>query len=334
MDQSNEQGTVTIADHLMAQVPKEFFFDGMVLPTPVYLKLKQDSYLVIGKKGEKAQMSNLHVFKKDEAVVYVKSVDHNHFIQFATDFTSKVLSQRILPDKLKTKFLYGLAEDTIRSFDGKKFASVTQLQKVSGLLIEFTRSTSGFSQILKMLEALPENEAKHAFATCMIALAISEDMKMTHNVAQEKLAMGALLHDVGLNFVSKEILNKPRHLWTQEELNEYQQHPLKGAEMLRDLKDISNDVLLIVVEHHENSVGTGFPKRLRDVKLSPLGKIVGLANYFASMLFNQHPEGRIYTADEAISYIDDVLGQPFNKQVFSSLKNIVNKNLMAEKLKA
>jgi HD-GYP domain-containing protein (c-di-GMP phosphodiesterase class II) len=102
--------------------------------------------------------------------------------------------------------------------------------------------------------------------------------------------------------------------------------------MLRDLKDVPSDVLLIVAEHHENSQGTGFPKKLRDVKVSPFAKIVILANYFADLVIPQAGEGKIYTPDEAIQYIEDILGQPFNKSAFSALKNSINKKNLLDKV--
>jgi HD-GYP domain-containing protein (c-di-GMP phosphodiesterase class II) len=143
--------------------------------------------------------------------------------------------------------------------------------------------------------------------------------------------MGSLLHDVGLRFVPNEILQKPRHLWSPDDQATYESHPLRGIEMLRDIKDIPSDVILIVAEHHENAQGTGFPKKLRDVKVSPLAKIVSLANYFSGLLFGDKSDSRTYTADEAVNYIEDVMGQPFNKQAFLALKNIINKKHLAER---
>lgn len=36
-------------------------------------------------------------------------------------------------------------------------------------------------------------------------------------------------------------------------------------------------------------------------------------------------DGKSYSPDEAVKYIEDILGQPYNKQVFLALKNILNK---------
>jgi HD-GYP domain-containing protein (c-di-GMP phosphodiesterase class II) len=91
------------------------------------------------------------------------------------------------------------------------------------------------------------------------------------------------------------------------------------------------EVLLIVAEHHENAIGSGFPKKMRDIKMSPLSRIVALAQYFSGLLF--HPmDGKSFTPDEAVNYIEEVLGQPFNKPAFLALKNINNKQHLAKKI--
>lgn len=332
MSQANDTGVVAIADHLMTAVSKDFFFDGMVLPVNVFLKMNAGNYLTIGKKGDKVTFSTLHSFSHPSSEVCVKTIDHNHLVQYIADVTNKVVSQKGMPDKVKAKFVSSLTEESFAGLEKANFTSIAGLQKVSAIVLELTKTVSSFDAVMGLLMEMPGNQSKHAMATCLIALVLAEEMQVSLKAAQEKIALGALLHDVGLKFVPKAILEKPRHLWTPEDLQIYEQHPIKGVEMLRDLKDVPSDVLLIVAEHHENSQGTGFPKKLRDVKVSPFAKIVILANYFADLVIPQAGEGKIYTPDEAIQYIEDILGQPFNKSAFSALKNSINKKNLLDKV--
>jgi putative nucleotidyltransferase with HDIG domain len=332
MGQENDTGVVTISDHLMTVVSKEFFFDGMVLPVHVYLRMTVGNYLTIGKKGDKVNFSTLHSFTHPNSEVCVKSIDHNHLIQYIADLTGKVVAQKGMPDKVKAKFISSLAEESFTNLEKTNFATVASLQKVSSIVLDLTKTISSFDSIISMLMDMPANASRHAMSTCLISLVLCEEMQLTLRAAQEKVALGALLHDVGQKFVPTTILEKPRHQWSPEDLQTYEQHPIKGVEMLRDLKDVPSDVLLIVAEHHENSQGTGFPKKLRDVKISPLGRIVSLANYVADLLFPANKDSKTYTADEAVRYIEDILGQPFNRQVFLALKNSINKKNLMDKI--
>jgi putative nucleotidyltransferase with HDIG domain len=242
-----------------------------------------------------------------------------------------MISQKNVPDSIKVKFLAGLTSEALDTFDDSGFSSVEHLQKVSSYLMEMATSLTNFNEIMKIIGDLPDHESRHAVLTTMVSLALCEEMKVTLRAALEKVALGCLLHDVGMKYVGKDLLNKPRHTWSDEDNSAYENHTLKGVEMLRDLKEISNDVLLIVAEHHENGLGTGFPKRMRDVKISPLSRIVIVADYFSDLLFGRDNLGKTYTADQAIIYMEDILGQPFNKQVFSALKTVVNKRFLADK---
>lgn len=330
MASTSDKGLEQFDDSQLVEVAKDFFFDGMVLPVAVYLRMKPGSYLVIGKKGDKASLQELHAFNHTQSKLFVKTIDYPILISFITQFTTKVVAQKSVPDQVKAKYISGLTSDAVHTLEKSGFTSVDKIQKVGAILVQLADSVEQFNEVLKILETLPNNESKHSMTTCMVSLMIAEEMKLTQQVVLEKIAMGALLHDVGLKFVPQSILDKPRHLWSPEELNTYEQHPLKGAEMLRDIKDIPMDVLLIVSEHHENAGGTGFPKKLRDVKMSPLARIIGVADYFADLLFNQK-DGKNYSPDEAITYIEDLQGQPFNKQVFLALKNIINKKALSDK---
>lgn len=319
----NPQGSETFEDNSMTCVPKDLFFEGMQLPISIYFRVGDGHYITIGRKGEKANFSDYQNFSHPNFKIFVKNAEHGRLIDYVTELTSKVMSQQNVPNSVKVRFLSGLVADSAAEIEKFGIATTHQAQKLSRLIIDFQHTIGSFNEIIGLVAELPPGEAKHSMVTCIVSLLVAEEMQMNHRTAQEKLALGALIHDIGMRFVPEAIKKKPKHTWTAEELAVYEQHPIRGAEMLRDLKDISHDVLLIVAEHHETAHGTGFPKKLRDVKVSPFGRIVAVSNQFADLVFTD--EGKIYTADEAIQYMEDVLGQPFNRQAFSALKTVINK---------
>ncbi len=331
MASTNLKGVEAIPDSLMSQVQKNLFFEGMVLPVCVYLRMTAGNYLMIGKTSDRAQFQSLHAFSKEAVGVYVRSTDFPVFMQLVAQFTGKLVIQKNVPDAIKVKFLSSLLDDALVNLEKSSFASVSKIQRVSQLVMQASQNFSVFSQILDALKDLPTEETKHSMTTCLVSMLICDEMSINLPMAREKVAMGALLHDIGLRFVAKSVIDKPRHQWTTEEQIQFEQHPIKGIEALRDMRDLPSDVILIVAEHHENAHGTGYPKRLRDIKISPLARIVGTANYFSDLIVPTKSESKVYTADEAIRYIDDILGQPFNKQVFLALKNIVNKKHLSDK---
>jgi HD-GYP domain-containing protein (c-di-GMP phosphodiesterase class II) len=330
MDETNK-GIEFHRDDQMTEVSKDFIVEGITLPVSIYLKLKPGSYLVVGRIGDKPDFTELKAFQSEKAIPFVKHQDHPTLIGFISQLAQKLVERKDIPDAMKIKFMSALTSDALESFEKSGFSSVAKVQVVSKMVLQMSQTVSCFSDVAHILSSLPRNESFHSMTTCLTSMLIADEMNMTMPAAREKLAIGALVHDVGIKFVPDTILKKPKHIWSPDEMAVYESHPLKGMEVLRDVKDLPMEVLLIVAEHHENAIGTGFPKKMRDIKMSPLSRIVSLSQYFSSLLF--HPgEGRSFTPDEAVTYIEEVLGQPFNKPAFLALKNINNKQALAKKI--
>ncbi len=97
----------------------------------------------------------------------------------------------------------------------------------------------------------------------------------------ERARLCGLVHDIGKIGVPESVLRKPGRL-TDEEFAMIAAHPEIGREILRDIPQM-RDVLPGVVEHHEKWDGSGYPNRLKGEAISPLGRIVCLADCFDAM---------------------------------------------------
>jgi putative nucleotidyltransferase with HDIG domain len=93
--------------------------------------------------------------------------------------------------------------------------------------------------------------------------------------------VGALLHDVGKIGIPQEILNKPARL-TSEEWALMRSHPEAGVELLRDI-DFPDDVLPIILSHHEKWDGSGYPHGLAGEAIPISARILGLADVYDAL---------------------------------------------------
>ena len=145
-------------------------------------------------------------------------------------------------------------------------------------------------------------------------------MKWTMNTNLEKLALGALLHDVGMKELPDDILEMPRHAMNREQAAIYESHVYRGVEILRTMPSISDDIIAIVLEHHENAPGQGYPRRIRDFKMNPFARVVALADCFAEVVMKSVNNPNPKNAAAAVGFIEVTLGQPFHKPAFLGLK--------------
>ena len=136
------------------------------------------------------------------------------------------------------------------------------------------------------------------------------------------LHAAALLHDAGQIFVPDEILSKPTKL-TGEEYNLIKEHPAKGAKILEPTKYLK-PVIPIILHHHENYDGTGYPNKLKGNQI-PLGaRIMAVISAFLAMITPR--SYRITkTVEEAKQEIIRNSGTQFDPKVVTVFLKVLNK---------
>ncbi|MHC1695460.1 MAG: HD-GYP domain-containing protein [Eubacteriales bacterium] len=116
-----------------------------------------------------------------------------------------------------------------------------------------------------------------------------------------KLGLGALLHDIGKIFISKDIINKPGQL-TREEFGLMKEHPQLGSEYLKRQWDMPIESNIAVLTHHERYDGKGYPLSLSENKQTIEGKIVCISDVYDA-LTSDRPYRRAVSPSEAIEHI-------------------------------
>jgi putative nucleotidyltransferase with HDIG domain len=136
-------------------------------------------------------------------------------------------------------------------------------------------------------------------------LGLGEDERRTVHYA-------ALLHDIGKLKLDPALLAANRPM-TEEERRIVQQHPLLGAEMLRNIT-LWKDILPIILAHHERWDGKGYPAGLAGEDI-PLGaRVVAVTEVFDAMTRNT-PYGPRRSPVEAIAELEAFSGTQFDPRV-------------------
>jgi len=130
---------------------------------------------------------------------------------------------------------------------------------------------------LKMLEKKNSSLFLHSQQVANYSVSIAAKMGLPPaEVACIKTA--ALLHDIGHLAVPNSILQKYPY-FTVRELATYKRHCLAGSSMLENVPEFSH-IMKIILHHHENWDGTGYPKRLKGVNIPIGSRIIAVANYY------------------------------------------------------
>ncbi len=91
----------------------------------------------------------------------------------------------------------------------------------------------------------------------------------------ENSFLAGLVHDIGLLHIDRYILSKPETL-TAQEWRKVQSHPIIGYEILKRIPKIPKVVSIAVLEHHESTDGSGYPRGKSGDNLSDMGQLINL----------------------------------------------------------
>lgn len=122
----------------------------------------------------------------------------------------------------------------------------------------------------------------HSVNVAVISVLIA--LSLDYNEAKLiDLALGALLHDIGMLTVPKEIILKVGNL-TPAESGAMQRHADEGFEIIRKRREISTLAAHIAFQHHERFDGTGYPRRLKGEEIHEYARIVAVADIFDALI--------------------------------------------------
>ncbi|NOH15481.1 HD-GYP domain-containing protein [Clostridium cochlearium] len=117
----------------------------------------------------------------------------------------------------------------------------------------------------------------HSINTALISCIIGTKLNYTGDKLKD-LALGAILHDIGLVLLPTEILNKTIEL-TDVEMTIMKNHCELGYKMMQNI-ELSEKSKNIILQHHEKNDGSGYPKGLCLNDICEESRIVIIAEYF------------------------------------------------------
>lgn len=110
----------------------------------------------------------------------------------------------------------------------------------------------------------------------MLRLALKMNDQADRPVNPNQLAAAVYMHDAGMALLPLEIINCKDTL-TEEQREEVQQHPVVGYELMRYMKSW-REASFIVLQHHEQVNGGGYPYGLTDNDICDGAKILAIVD--------------------------------------------------------
>jgi len=195
-------------------------------------------------------------------------------------------------------------------------AEVVERKRAESELQEsYLRLQSLFEQTIQglasALEILDPYTAGHQRRVADIAVKIATELKLPQDKI-DGLYMAASVHDIGKISIPAQILSKPGKLLA-EEFTLIKTHSQAGYNVLDRIK-FPWPVAKIVIQHHEQCDGSGYPNSLSADDILLESKIITVADVYEAMT-SHRPYRPSLGTDKAIKTIIDKRGVGFDKNV-------------------
>ncbi len=211
-------------------------------------------------------------------------------------------------------------------FDGTRMGRVANVRQVKhavqsivdGVLTDET-SLGGLSAI----KDFDEYAFTHAVNVCIFCVALGRRLGLS-KAALYDLGHAALVHDIGMSRIPKEILTKGSAL-TEEERRRMEAHTWLGAMRifeLRDLGEVPLRSMIVAYEHHMVPGGGGYPNVVRPREPSIFSRIIAVAAAFDAAT-NERAYSKARPADEVLRDFRENEAFGFDPVIVKALTNLL-----------
>ncbi len=198
--------------------------------------------------------------------------------------------------------LYGNVTEKNREYTKMLDEKTKEIQKMTFQAITVIANT---------IDAKDEYTKGHSQRVSEYSYALAKELGLEEKEAQN-IRNIALLHDIGKIGVPDSVLNKPGKL-TDSEYEIMKQHPIVGADILKDIKMIPG-LDIGAKYHHERYDGKGYPSGLKGEDIPFIARIICVADAYDAMSSNRVYRKR-FSEEKILEELERSRGTQFDPQI-------------------
>jgi HD-GYP domain-containing protein (c-di-GMP phosphodiesterase class II) len=173
--------------------------------------------------------------------------------------------------------------------------------------------------MVNLMSSKPTEAQKnyHALNVTVLSMLIGKDMGVKPEV-MHLLGMGALFHDIAKGRMPIQNLERGKATTVNRAVEaHYKHHPKMGADLVNGMDDFPRKSIPVLLQHHEAMDGSGFPDKLVGKQISPLARIVAVADRY-DKLCNPEQQSDLITPHEALKIMFAKDRHDFDDRILSA----------------
>lgn len=276
------------------------------LVSDIYVRLGDDKYIKVAYRGDRIPVERLRVYKdKQVEFLYVSVTDFGAYVNFNFKVSEAANKQQSVSKEKKVRLLKNTSEVLVQHcfLAGVNQELVAPARQVVESTVELVTQDPDVLDMFVALQSHADRVYAHSVMVSVYSCLAARQHGWMSSITLFKLALGGLLHDIGSKEIDRAILEKKRIHLTVDEVKLIESHPIRGRDIITQLRSLPEDIATIVAQHHENPTGTGFPFHLESNDIHPLAKLVGTVDRVATLVLPIRPTDSAMAPEEAFRQI-------------------------------
>ena len=170
---------------------------------------------------------------------------------------------------------------------------------------------------------------KHGVLVANLTFALAKEYGMSDDEAYE-LKLAAMMHDIGKLKLSEYLYGRTNESLPEEEKKYMSMHSKISYDVLKKY-DYSDNIINIVLSHHECYDGSGYPDGLAGEDIPVGARILKVTDEFAALI-SDRPYRKAFDIDTAVSIMIDEV-KNVDMKVFILFQRLIHEDSTLELIK-
>jgi len=297
MKPSNQDQYRAVSINELKKLTRDIDFD-------VFVRLSEGNFTHVFSRSTGLDYARIaHYVHKGVKELYIPQADYDAYVKFKEKNDRLRLAEEKPNSELGVAALLNMTDQALSDIFLNFSITDESVGLVKNVTKKYIRSLGEDPSSLSLLIKMSQHGDyfySHSLTVSIFSLILANTYGQFDDETMVNIGLGAFLHDIGYTQIQNSFLYSDQ-THTKEELDLIQSHPRLGLRMLADT-NIPEEAKQIVYQHHENCTGTGYPNRLPSGSISFGAKVVGLADFFASLVAPKPPK-EPYLVENAVQVV-------------------------------
>ena len=256
--------------------------------------------------------------------VFVRSSDAGDISDYLESNLASLMANVDISDRAKTEILCQTTMQYVSELMGnpnETMEDMARCKKLVKTLMAHMVSTENLLEVLKEVMSGSLYILSHSVHVAALTMLVHEKVFQIDRDEMLDVGIGGLLHDVGMTFLSSDILDKPESL-SEVEYAQVKNHPQLGHDFLKKFGVTSEISLSIVLHHHEKWNGSGYPRNFLENRTPRSAQVAAICDTYCALVA-ERPYRKASTTAKALSLIQSESGKCFSAEMVKHLRAVV-----------